>query len=1291
MKKLLSSKVLLLAVGSMALAGAGLISYVQSVSSDEKAKYEAFLNSHPYNQPQPGIRHREHPDRPDLAVQQDFLMTMDPATKTVPRERLLSVYQYIDKQVKGNSALAASWVDRGPNNVGGRTRAMMYDPNDTTLKKVWVGGVGGGLWYNPDITSATSPYVKVNDLWDNIAVTAIAYDPLDKMTFYVGTGEGWFNADAIQGGGIWRSTDGGASWIHLLSTAVSNFSYIQKIVVHPVTGDVYAGTKSGVWRSDNKGLSWTKVLGPGAGMGGGSISDIEIGADNTIYVGIGIQNTDGIYRSFTGDKGGWTKISGNGFPESGVQRIELGVAPSDANVVYALAQNSSSGVQGLYKSTNKGASWTLMTLPTDVEGGVRPDFTRNQAWYDLALTVDNNNPDVILIGGINLFKYTGTSWLQLSRSGGGGATLPYVHADQHTILFKPGSSSEAIFGNDGGVFLSQDLTAVKPSFVDRNKDYNITQYYACAMHPDSGSNVFLAGAQDNGTQRYAAPGTNSTIRVRGGDGAFCFFDQDNPTYAIASYVYNSFYLSTNGGNSFTRTLIADQTTGSFINPADYDDRQNILYAASTSTSLTRILNVTGSTPVTSNLTGLTLSSRASSITVSPYSPAGTSTIFVGTQAGRLFKLTNAHATPTTTQITGIPGGNISCVEIGASDNELLVVYSNYGLNSIWYTADGGTTWVSKEGNLPDMPVRWALFNPSNRKEVLIATEAGVWTCQDISVSSPFWSFNVSFPKVRTDMLQIRSSDKMVIAATHGRGLFSSDVFSRTAPTADFLSSGQQACLATPISFTNTSLGNITSYLWDFGADASPSTANTAGPHSVSYSSVGTKTVKLLISGPGGIDSLVQTITVDSASVGGVVSSDASVCNGNNAGTLTLSGYYGTIQNWEASTDGGTTWKPVYNPTNTLNYLNLKVTTIYRAVVTSGGCSSASSATATITVGPLTGALSSNTTVCSGGSGALTLSGYTGSVVNWESSTDAGATWSSIANTTDTYNYSNITATTLFRVVLTNGSCTAASSPATVTVSPSTVGGAVSSDKTICRGTNGTLTLGGHTGKVIRWERSTDGGATWSNIANTTVNMVYNNLTVTTAYRAQVQSGVCPMSPSAVATVTVLPALAPSFVANPDTIIIPGIVSFNGTATGATSWAWDFGDGGTDNIQNPSHNYTTAGTFNVKLSVSNGTCSDSLTGKIVAKNPVGIVESGSVGGLRIYPNPAKDVLTVSWKDFPAVTLEIVNSIGQTVLRESIDRSELMKRMDISSLREGIYFVKLSDNTGENVFRKIIIGH
>ena len=744
--------------------------------------FEDFLRNHPYNQrvkltPAEWKKRLPKKDRPDLAAEQDFFMTLDPALKMVPRERLIQAFEKAEISRSLRTA-SVDWDEHGPDNVGGRTRAVMFDPNDSEGKKFWAGGVTGGLWFTDDITASEPLWNKIDDFWDNIAVSCIADDPVNPQIFYVGTGE--IYSGASRGFGIWKTTNAGVTWTRLTST--ENFLWVNDIVVRNESGVavvyVAAGDKyyQGVWhngtegllRSTNDGATFTPVW---SGEHPNQPSDLEIDANNNIWAGT--------RNNSWGSGGGQILKSSDGTTWSTVyttddaNRMELACAPSDANVVYAVGSGGSgdNDIGVFVKSTDGGTTWPPVTIPLNTSG---KHFTRGQAWYDLILAVDPNDENTLYAGGIDLHKSIdgGNTWNQISHWYG-GFELDYVHADQHSFAFRPGNPNTVVFGNDGGLHMTTDAG---DHFTAKNSGYNVTQFYSCALHPNAGEYYFLAGSQDNGTQQFDSAGIDSTKEVTGGDGAFCFIDQMDPALQITSYIFNNYYLSSDGFQTYTSLSSEDDNTGRFINPADYDDNSNILYSASGEDSLKRTFGIDNADYIEINSNSV----KASHIRVSQFTD---NTIFIGTGAGRLFKVTDADDVPSISEITGddFPTGYISCIELGDSENQILVTFSNYGVISVWETSDGGTTWTDKEGDLPDMPVRWALYNPDNRHEVILATEVGVWSTTDFNSASPVWTAsNSGLANVRTDMLQIRDSDHFVIAATHGRGLFSTTGFSAQA-------------------------------------------------------------------------------------------------------------------------------------------------------------------------------------------------------------------------------------------------------------------------------------------------------------------------------------------------------------------------------------------------------------------------------------------------------------------------------------------------------------------------------
>jgi hypothetical protein len=758
---------------------------------------------------------KQTPDEPQAAAFRDFLMTFDPATGSVPRERAVEAFRRTKAMsaVKNSSSIA--WEAHG-SDMGGRTRMIMYDPNDPTLKKVWAGGITGGLWYNPDITNTYSSWVPVGDFWSNLAIRCMAYDPINTQVFYIGTGEvetamQTYRESSGLGTGIWKSTNGGETWTQLPSTI--NFAYVTKIVIRNEgnAGVIYAGVASGLYKgeqhqsmpsdglfkSTDGGTTWTQVLPDIIGSDVPyCVSDVVIGADDRIYVG-SRPNLDGEGGAtlLTSDDGINFEINEtykteieNSTQNNIPGRVVLAAAPSDADRVYALIAsgyvNPSNNFNyfncyHILRSDDKGVSWVKKNLPNNLTSG---DNFATIAWHALDVAVDPNEADRVWVGGLDLHRSEngGNTWSRYTdwtlMYGGGGAM--YVHADQHCIVYKPGSSNEALFGSDGGVFYTASATGNPPIMEEHNTNFSTLQFYSGAINPNAGSLNFLGGLQDNGCLNYNGNPLTIFDMVSGGDGAYCFFDENDATVSISSVYYNTYYVFKNGG---FQNYIGNWSSGTFVSPADLDYKLNILYCNAvdfTGNMAGKILRLNN---LLNNTTGAFLDLNTgslaafSAITYSPWSPTGTTTLFAGTESGRLFKVTGAQSnTLQTTEIGGsaFPAANISSIALGGSEDTICVTFSNYGVVSVWQTTNGGQTWSDKEGNLPDMPIRWALYHPGDARHMLLATETGVWETGNIEAFPVVWQpVNNGMANVRVDMLRMRKSDLTVLAATHGRGFF----------------------------------------------------------------------------------------------------------------------------------------------------------------------------------------------------------------------------------------------------------------------------------------------------------------------------------------------------------------------------------------------------------------------------------------------------------------------------------------------------------------------------------------
>ncbi|MBM3545985.1 MAG: hypothetical protein FJX54_03450 [Alphaproteobacteria bacterium] len=699
-------------------------------------------------------------------------------TALAQRDAVLAQKAAADGQAAPAAGLDATrWSSVGPVNIPGRVRAVAVHPSDGN--KIWVGGVAGGIWKTTD---GGSNWRVLTDFSANLAITSIVFDASNRDIMYASTGEGFFNADAIRGGGVYKSTDGGQTWIRLSSTdpgSDSNWYYVNRLATHPSTSGILlaANRSAGVYRSTDSGATWTRVLVPSGTYPYAYQVAFDPNDGNNAIVGLGSGRI-----AYSTDAGAtWTTatVANTGSTFSG--RVEVAYAPSASGTVYASVQNSSTGA--VYRSTNGGASWSLRSSAGHLQN--------SQGWYDNTIWVSPVDSSFVVVGGIDLFRSTngGTSFTRISA----WFLWPNSpHADQHAIVAHPsfdGSSNLTVFvGNDGGVWKSTNIASATSSSSSSNTWSSIstgivtTQFYGGASSASGG--LLVGGTQDNGS--LSASGTTTWTQFFGGDGGFSAIDQTDANYVYGEYVYASVHRSSDGGTNsdgYICSGIEDGDSSScggtgaanFIAPfiLDPNSQSRMLVGAE---RLWISDNVKAATPSWRSAKAAS-STSANYISAIAVASGNSSVIWVGHNNGEVYKTANGTATsPTWTAVTIGPSRQVMRILIDPSDsNTVYVSFGGYSSGNLRKTSDGGSSWTTISTGLPEAPIRGIARHPTNASWIYAGTEVGVFTSEDGGSS---WSTTNDGPgAVSIDELFFAGTTTTLVAATHGRGMFQASLSS----------------------------------------------------------------------------------------------------------------------------------------------------------------------------------------------------------------------------------------------------------------------------------------------------------------------------------------------------------------------------------------------------------------------------------------------------------------------------------------------------------------------------------
>jgi hypothetical protein len=782
------------------------------------------------------------PEDPMARFNYQFMKLRNPQTGQIPdrinqlelefasRLPVRSDHLRLLKAGGGGSAevqLSNTWQLRGPYNVGGRTRALGIDVSNENV--IISGGVSGGMWRSTD---SGQSWMKTTQPQQLHSVTCLVQDTRSGKTntWYYGTGE--YRGNTASGGGnafflgdgIFKSTDGGQSWTVLPST-VSNspqtfnlgFDVVWNVAIDPsniAQDEVYAATYGRIYRSTNGGSSWSAVLAP-SDPNNARYTDIAVSPTGVVFATIssGESASQGIWRSTDGSN--WTRITPAGWPGE-YRRVVLDIAPSNENIVYFLADTPGSGTSDhqLWKyeyisgdGTGSGGVWSNRSANVPAQGGSTGDFS-SQASYNLIIKVKPDNPDVVFIGGINLYRSNNgfantsqTAWIGgYVKSNDSFAKYPNHHPDQHALVFYPSNYSKVISGHDGGLSVTNDVMAADVTWQYLNNGYYTTQYYTIAIdYTANQDNLLIGGMQDNGTYRVNSGNTTASWEdLLGGDGAFCAISANKAYYYVS--VQNGQTYRLKGDNPIYDWARVDPEGGEnylFINPFVLDRNNSAMMFMAGGNVVWRNSNLTAiakynTDPTSVNWTKLTNTQIASgSITALEASKNPANRLYYGTSTGKVYRLNDAHSgNPSPLDITSASfpaGAYVSSISANPeSADEVALVFSNYGVISVWHSSNGGTTWQNISGNLEQNPdgsgsgpaVHWIEILPVDEATMyLVGTSTGVYSTLQLDGASTQWMQEgpTTIGNVVTHMIDSRPTDNLVVVATHGGGVYSTNV------------------------------------------------------------------------------------------------------------------------------------------------------------------------------------------------------------------------------------------------------------------------------------------------------------------------------------------------------------------------------------------------------------------------------------------------------------------------------------------------------------------------------------